>query len=324
MSTLNRDYDDVLRRALHVAAESIEPSADGLERIRARLGTPPALSFASALAWYSEMATRLVAWAAPIIRAALEAFWSIIDRFRPAAAEPGRGGPHFGWLRPMAAMGTAIFVVAAGAFAIMTLPQAISSSGSASFLPWVHPTGPVTGAGNPGLNGGNASKLTNPGPTGPGGFGYAPSTAPPASRCSALGSSRTGSATPTPSMPDSSSPSAPASSGPTSASPSVTPSDTPTAPVSSAPPTSISSTPDPGSVSTPSPSSSAGVVGGVTSGTATPEPESAIMLPTSSTSTVPKSPCPSSSPKKKKQKTAAPLAAGGLAAQRVTVSGVKE
>jgi hypothetical protein len=324
MNTLNRDYDDVLRRALHVAAESIEPSADGLERIRARLGTPPALSFASVVAWYSEVATRIVEWAAPILRTALEAFWSIIDRFRPAAAEPGQNGPHFGWLRPMAAMGTAIFVVAAGAFAIMTLPQAISSSGRVSFLPWVHPTSPVTGAGNPGLNGGNASKLTNPGASGPGGFGYAPSTAPPASRCSALGSSRTGSATPTPNVSDSASPSAPASSAPTSPSPSVTPSSTPTSPVSSAPPTSISSTPDPGSVSTPGPSSSAGVAGGVTSGTVTPQPESAIMLPSSSTSTAPKSPCPSSSPKKKKQKTDAPLAAGGLAAQRVTVSGVKE
>ena len=47
MSGLEYDYDDVLRRALHSAAESIEPSPDGLERIRERLAPPSLISFAA-------------------------------------------------------------------------------------------------------------------------------------------------------------------------------------------------------------------------------------------------------------------------------------
>src|ERR1700745_3015368 len=34
------DFEDVVRRALHGAADAAEPSDDGLERIRARLRTP--------------------------------------------------------------------------------------------------------------------------------------------------------------------------------------------------------------------------------------------------------------------------------------------
>jgi hypothetical protein len=326
MNTLNRDYDDVLRRALHAAAESIEPAPDGLERIRARLGTPPLLSFASAVAWSSEAATRIVAWAAPIIRSALDAFWSVIDRFRPAEVEPGQPGPRFGWLRPMVAMGTAIFVVAAGAFAIMTLPRAISSSGSAfTIFPWTHPTSSSGNAGASGLNGG-ATQLPGPGVTAPGPPGVLPVTSPASSACSALGNSRTGSATPTPTISVSTSPSASSSSPSTSGSPSVTPSTTTTPPASS-PPTSVSTTPDPGAASTPSPSTSAVTGGGITSvSTGGATPKAAVLVPTSSASATatPKSPCPPGLGKKKKKKSETPLALGGLAAQKVTMSGVKD
>src|ERR1700685_3935271 len=47
---MNGDYEEALRRALHAAADSIEPSADGLERIRERLNRPM-LSFEAASAW---------------------------------------------------------------------------------------------------------------------------------------------------------------------------------------------------------------------------------------------------------------------------------
>lgn len=40
MTSQDRDYEDILRRALHAAAESIEPAGDGLERIRHRLHSP--------------------------------------------------------------------------------------------------------------------------------------------------------------------------------------------------------------------------------------------------------------------------------------------
>ena len=37
-----RDFGDFLRRELHAAADKVEPHADGLERIRARVGSGPA------------------------------------------------------------------------------------------------------------------------------------------------------------------------------------------------------------------------------------------------------------------------------------------
>ena len=40
MSQHHRDHEDVLRRALHSAVDSMEVSGDGLERIQARLTTP--------------------------------------------------------------------------------------------------------------------------------------------------------------------------------------------------------------------------------------------------------------------------------------------
>jgi hypothetical protein len=40
MTYPTRDHEELLRRALHTAAESVEPAGDGLERIRARLSPP--------------------------------------------------------------------------------------------------------------------------------------------------------------------------------------------------------------------------------------------------------------------------------------------
>jgi hypothetical protein len=44
MTVLDRDYEDIVRRALAAAAESIEPSGDGLQRIRHRLQSPRSAS----------------------------------------------------------------------------------------------------------------------------------------------------------------------------------------------------------------------------------------------------------------------------------------
>ena len=90
---VNRDYDDILRRALHAAAESVEPSADGLERIRERLGHPPLLSFSSIAGWYSVAAARFTSWAVPAFGTACEIFWALIDRFRPLDTPPGHAKP---------------------------------------------------------------------------------------------------------------------------------------------------------------------------------------------------------------------------------------
>ncbi|MDQ2875707.1 MAG: hypothetical protein M3Y33_13305, partial [Actinomycetota bacterium] len=76
--SMNGDYEEALRRALHAAADSIEPSADGLNRIRERLNRPM-LSFESASAWSAGTAAWLRRWMEPVVAA----FWAVIDRFRP-------------------------------------------------------------------------------------------------------------------------------------------------------------------------------------------------------------------------------------------------
>src|ERR1700733_12420204 len=106
---MNGDYEEALRRALHAAADSIEPSADGLERIRERLNRPM-LSLESASAWSASTAAWLRRWMEPV----MAAFGAVIDRFRPATAAPGHARPRYGWLRPAAGMSIAVFVVAAG------------------------------------------------------------------------------------------------------------------------------------------------------------------------------------------------------------------
>ena len=60
------DYDDILRRALRTAADGIEPSGDGLERIRARLTTPRPLAAAWLMAGYTDVA--LPALARAVVR----------------------------------------------------------------------------------------------------------------------------------------------------------------------------------------------------------------------------------------------------------------
>lgn len=289
---MNTDYDDVLRRALHAAAESVEPTGDGLERIRARIGPPQLLSFGSVAAWYSDAALRVSTWAQPAVAALLDAFWSVIDRFRPATARPGHARPRFAWLRPVAAMGTAIFVIGAGAFAVMTLPQAISQSGAFSSSGSTHAGSGHHGGGS-GVNGGGTPLPT--GAASPGLSGSPSASSSAASKCSSLGKSRTGGTSPSASSSASTSPTTPTSSPPTTTSPPVTTS--PTGP--SSPTTSGSASPDPGSAGTSPPASTSGTgTSTSTSTTAKQRRQAHGMLPSLTSSPVP---CPSSSAKKHKK-----------------------
>ncbi|HEX3490489.1 MAG TPA: hypothetical protein VHU92_14155 [Streptosporangiaceae bacterium] len=171
---VNRDYDDILRRALHAAAESVEPSADGLERIRERLGRPPLLSFSSIAGWYSVAAVRFTGWAVPALGTACEIFWALIDRFRPLDSPPGHAKPGLRWLRPLTATGLAIFVVAAGAFAALAIPRITASptsdaghtthnggSGGGPGRSTVRGSSPIhSNSGSPGYSSGTSSSPT--------------------------------------------------------------------------------------------------------------------------------------------------------------------
>src|SRR5271165_515446 len=116
MSTQN-EREALLRRALHSAADAIEPQADGLQRIQARLQRPRPLPLAWAESVWTDVRLRapavLQAWLERL-RGATTLAW---QRFGPTRGMSGsRASRTLGWLRPLAALGVTVFIVAAGAY----------------------------------------------------------------------------------------------------------------------------------------------------------------------------------------------------------------
>ncbi len=230
--------DDALSRALHSAVDAVQPAADGLERIRARLGTPRPLP----VAWATHApraAARLAAgrldWLLEAIRPVLGPLLPVLARLRPAQPDLGRVQRRYGWLRPAAAMATIVAVVAMGALALKELPQAISPNS------YTHTLGPGHHGGHPGGPAvtGSGSQLS-PGATSSGSAsGRSHGTASPSCPPSASAP-----ASPTPSPSTSVSPS------PTT-SPTVSPTPTPSSSVSPSP----TPTPTPSDATSPAPSS---------------------------------------------------------------------
>ena len=158
MSQRDRDYDEILRRALHAAANSVEPAEDGLERIRARLTTP----YPMPLAWVMAGCSQLARYAAGAPQSALAWLETVLggvrERFR--AAQPGLPpGRRPAWLRPAVAAAIAAVVVIAGALALTPLPQQAISQ-TAAFVRYLE-------------NGGSAGGTAAPGGSGPGAAGPA-------------------------------------------------------------------------------------------------------------------------------------------------------
>ena len=127
------DYEDILRGALRTAADGIEPSGDGLERIRARLTTPRPLAAAWLMAGYTDVVLPALARAGSALSSLR--VWLRPDSGRAAQARAAYRhlGPglvrRYGWLRP-AAVASAIVIAVAGGFALSQLPGAISNSGA--------------------------------------------------------------------------------------------------------------------------------------------------------------------------------------------------
>ena len=124
--------EGVLRNALRLAADSIEPGADGLERIRAKIS---ARQQAQLPRWRT-LGPIVVLWSLlqrlePAVIWVRYAAGVVADRFRPESERPGRMG-WFGWLRPAAAVATGVFVVAAASWAIAALPQVIAPAKNSS------------------------------------------------------------------------------------------------------------------------------------------------------------------------------------------------
>lgn len=254
MMQRERDYDDILRRALRTAADSIEPSGDGLERIRARLTTPRPLPSAWLTAGYSDVALPALVrlWSALVSmlgwrpsgaarRSARGGFaghsWHsgrlyywYPGRLRgghPGRILPGSGSHRYGWLRPTA-VAAAIVVAVAGGYALTQLQRTISSTG-AEILPL------APGKAHPRAGSADGTAVSAaPGPSAPSSAGPAPGTASPSASpsCSPGSTPRQAQSAPTATPTASSSP-APKPTPSASPSPSQTPSVTPTSTPSS-------------------------------------------------------------------------------------------
>jgi hypothetical protein len=108
MSQHAGDYEDLLRRALHSAVDSVEPAADSLDRIRARLATPHPLTVAWATAAFCAVARR----ASGGLHSA--SMWLQSVRLRPVTGAAGRrdgrarsaatDGRRLAWVRTAAAV----------------------------------------------------------------------------------------------------------------------------------------------------------------------------------------------------------------------------
>jgi hypothetical protein len=141
MMTQDRDYEDILRRALSAAAESIEPTGDGLQHIRHRLDSPrsPRPVLSGCIEWLELHGTRFLVRLDPVIEAGraalgrtgplsgsllalagfLAGLFSPRGRRRPGghrgpATPPGRLGPAGPWLKPVFAVSAAVAIVVVG------------------------------------------------------------------------------------------------------------------------------------------------------------------------------------------------------------------
>jgi hypothetical protein len=217
--------EHTLRRALRLAADSIEPAGDGLERIRGKIaaGPPPPMM---ATGWAARRARYLsgllavlmtVAWyLEPIGKRLWYAFAELADRFRPDAEDTRK----VRWLRPAGAL-TAAFVVVAGlSFAITTVPPALIEATGKTSTPHADNRsgggGPSSGnSGSPNGSGTQSSQGPNSSPnsstscsTGPSSSGTPSPSPSPSPTTSSPSTSPSPSPTPTTSSPDTGSPSA--------------------------------------------------------------------------------------------------------------------
>ncbi len=178
MTYPTREHEELLRRALRVAADSVEPAGDGLERIRARLTTPrPAVA-----AWMMSGTEPAVLRMRPLLtrlrqvsESALDRLWagrSALDRLWAGRSAldrlwAGRGAlrahlalrAHPAWLRPAAAMAAFVVIIGSGALAIRALQHTITQTGVPTSLGVAE--GISSGQPGGGLNG-QGQKLIQP------------------------------------------------------------------------------------------------------------------------------------------------------------------
>ncbi len=149
MTTLS-EREAFLRRALHAAADEIDPGADGLERIQRRLRRPRPYAVAWVEAIWTDILLRLPGGFQPAFERVIGVTRLAWERFGPTSRTgSGRAARTLSWLRPLAALGVTVSIVAAGAYVAISAQQAIFPSSANS----PRSGGVSTGAGGGGRNG---------------------------------------------------------------------------------------------------------------------------------------------------------------------------
>jgi hypothetical protein len=233
-----------LRRALRLAADSIEPAGDGLDRIRTKIaaGPSPSVQLTGWAAWRSRyltsilaMLTAVAAFLEPIAMRMWYAFCAVVDRVWYAFADfmeqfrPEDGGTGWArWLRPAAALTAAFLVVVGLSFAVTAVPSAlikvsgnhnpVGGGGSGNGAGGSGHSGSLDGNGGQIGQGGSSAPTSSPSCQ-PGSGGHSPTATPSTSATPSPTTTPTPTTSPTPSP----SPSSGDSGSPT---PSVTPTPT--------------------------------------------------------------------------------------------------
>jgi hypothetical protein len=143
--TTESELDEILRRAMHAAVDSVEPAGDGLQQIRRQLARPRLRLQAGLLLIETVDLVRLIgirlqpaaSWAAGLLGRLWAAAAAAVSQ--PAASSgparrgaahrsrpPGRIAGAIAWLRPAIAVGAAVVIVVAGVFTLFTLRATIS------------------------------------------------------------------------------------------------------------------------------------------------------------------------------------------------------
>jgi hypothetical protein len=221
MKTQELDFEDILRRALHTAAESVEPAADGLDRIRGRVSARYASPFMLLSQFLRDCfrpillllesggagaLSGLAILRARVIRRKVHGRSGQAIGQRPRAAHrsqpppPGlltRLAPAASWLKPVLAVGGAVGIVVAGVFTLGQVQQAITPTNQISRPSPTHhrsttPSGPAVAV--PAPESANASAVPASSPAARPAASCSPSPKPKAS------TSPKASGTPTPTL----------------------------------------------------------------------------------------------------------------------------
>jgi hypothetical protein len=310
MSHARPDDERILRRILLAAADQVEPRADGLERIQHRLGRPRPAVVAWAMVAWTRLSLRASSGLGYLADRVVTECRLATERFLPQAS----GGPtRLRWLRPLAAMGTAVAIIGVVVYMAAGFSQVIApsssetgSTGSAS-----HNAG-----GNPSAGSGHAlgTSGTQPGSsTGPsGGTRSGPN-------CASPGAS-TAPATIQPPPGESTSPTSTGSPSPSST-PSPTPTGTPT-PTPTPSSSSSTGTTNPGSGSSSSPTTDgASIAKSRDAGTSKTISTVALTRGDATSNPTVSASCPTKKPAKKgKSHSMSPDAAGPFTAPALTAN----